>query len=207
MKSVVTGDGSITLYSENYQDHFHSKSGALEESFKKFVEPCNLKPGAVILDIGFGLGYNILEAIHSVKNIRVTSLEKDENVLKEVQNINVPEHLEKDYDTVKKAAKNLHYKDDDVEIEIVLGDAVETVKILKERFDAVFLDPFSPLKNPELWTISFFNDVKKLMKKNAVLATYSCARSVRENLKNAGFLIKDGPVVGRRGPSTLAINI
>lgn len=207
MKSVVTGDGSITLYSENYQDHFHSKSGALEESFKKFVEPCNLKPGAVILDIGFGLGYNILEAIHSVKKIRVTSLEKDENVLKEVQNINVPEHLEKDYDTVKKAAKNLRYKDDDVEIEIVLGDAVETVKILKERFDAVFLDPFSPLKNPELWTISFFNDVKKLMKKNAVLATYSCARSVRENLKNAGFLIKDGPVVGRRGPSTLAINI
>ncbi|MDP2906836.1 MAG: MnmC family methyltransferase [Nanoarchaeota archaeon] len=207
MKSVVTGDGSITLYSENYQDHFHSKSGALEESFKKFVEPCNLKPGAVILDIGFGLGYNILEAIHSVKNIRVTSLEKDENVLKEVQNINVPEHLEKDYDTVKKAAKNLHYKDDDVEIEIVLGDAVETVKILKERFDAVFLDPFSPLKNPELWTEEFFKDVKKLMKKDVVLATYSCARSVRENLKNAGFLIKDGPVVGRRGPSTLAINI
>lgn len=204
MERIITSDGSVTLYSKEYREYYHTKSGAIEEAFEKYVKPCNLKPGAVILDIGFGLGYNILAAMYSVKKIRIISLEKDENVLKEVQNINVPGNLETDYGIVKKAAKNLHYKDDDVEIEIVLGDAVETVKILKERFDAVFLDPFSPLKNPELWTEEFFRDVKSLMKKGAVLATYSYARAVRENLAKAGFIVKDGPIVGRRSPSIIA---
>ena len=68
----------------------------------------------------------------------------------------------------------------------------------------MFLDPFSPPKNPELWTESFFREVKKLMKPKAILATYSCARIVRDNLKKAGFIVKDGPIIGRRSPSTLA---
>ncbi len=148
-----------------------------------------------------------MAAIHSVKKISITALEKDKKILGEIQQLEVPENLKEDFEIIKKAAKDLYYKDEKVEIRIILGDAVETIKQLRQGFDAVFLDPFSQPKNPELWTISFFNDVKKLMKKNAVLATYSCARSVRENLKNAGFLIKDGPVVGRRGPSTLAINV
>lgn len=205
MKKLITKDGSTTLYSDEYQEYFHTKSGALEESFEKFVKPCNLKPGAKILDIGFGLGYNILAAICSVKNIKIVSLEKDESILKEVQELKTPEHLKKSYQIVQKAAKNLYYKDYDFEIRIILGDAVNTVKSLEERFDAVFLDPFSPSRNPKLWTVQFFKDVKKLMKKNAILATYSYARQVRENLNKAGFVVKDGPIVGRRSPSTLAV--
>jgi len=62
----------------------------------------------------------------------------------------------------------------------------------------------TPKKCPELWTFEFFSDIKKVMKKGGVLATYSCARSVRENLIQAGFHVKDGPCVGRWAPSTLA---
>jgi tRNA U34 5-methylaminomethyl-2-thiouridine-forming methyltransferase MnmC len=43
------------------------------------------------------------------------------------------------------------------------------------------------------------------MKPNSRLATYSCARVVRDNLKNAGFQIFDGPKLWRRGPSTIAV--
>ena len=43
------------------------------------------------------------------------------------------------------------------------------------------------------------------MKKESKLATYSCAGQVRRNLKEVGFKIKDGPCVGRRAPSTIAI--
>jgi tRNA U34 5-methylaminomethyl-2-thiouridine-forming methyltransferase MnmC len=45
------------------------------------------------------------------------------------------------------------------------------------------------------------------MEKGAILATYSCAGQVKRNLKEAGFEIKDGPVVGRRAPGTIAVNI
>ena len=44
------------------------------------------------------------------------------------------------------------------------------------------------------------------MNKNAILSTYSCAGIVRRNLKEAGFKVADGPIVGRRAPGTLAIN-
>jgi len=207
VNKFITDDGSTTLYSEEYQDYFHSKSGALEESFEKFVNPCNLKQGVKVLDICFGLGYNSLAAIHSVKEIEIIALEKDRKVLEEIQRLEVPKSLKEHFEIIKKAAEKLSYKDNDVEISIILGDAVETVKNLKDKFDAVFLDPFSPSRNPELWTLSFFKDVRKLMKKNAILTTYSYARKVRENLRKAGFEVKDGPVVGRRSPSTLAANL
>lgn len=206
MKKLLTKDGSTTFYSEEYQEYFHTQSGAIEESFKKFAEPCKLKPGSKVLDICFGLGYNSLAAIHSVKKLSIIALEKDKKVLEELQGLEVPEHLKKHFEIIKKAAKNLYYKDEDIEIKIILGDAIKTIKTLNKSFDAVFLDPFSTSKNPELWTISFLKDVKKLMKKNAMLATYSYARQVRENLKKVGFVVKDGPVIGRRSPSTLATN-
>ena len=207
MKKLITRDNSITLYSEKYKDYFHTKSGALEESFKKFVEPANLKIGAKILDIGFGLGYNSLAAIYSVKKLRIIALEKDKEVLESIQQLEVPDYLKNHFNIIKKTAKNLCCKDENVDIRIIMGDAVETVKTLNGSFDAVFLDPFPPSKNPELWTEDFFKDVKRLMKKNSVLATYSYARIVRENLNNTGFLVKDGPIIGRRSPSTLAVNI
>ena len=78
------------------------------------------------------------------------------------------------------------------------------IKNLNQKFDAVFLDPFSPKKCPELWTERFFKDIRKLMKQNSVLTTYSCAKITRNNLVNAGFNVKDGPSIGRRAPSTIA---
>jgi chorismate dehydratase len=196
---IKTKDSSVTLYSEKYSEHYHSTSGALEESLKKFIEPCNIKDNFLILDIGFGLGYNCLMALHNSK-VKIISLEKE--IVKEIQTIEVPDYLKKDYEKIKQAAKTLKYKD---EIRIILGSAESTIKKLNEKFDAVFLDPFSPKKNPELWTLEFFRDIYSLMKHNSILATYSCASLVRKNLKEAGFKVLDGPCIGRRSPSTIAI--
>jgi len=203
MKRVLTKDGSETLYSEDYKETYHSVTGAVEESFEKYVKPCKIKAGMRVLDICFGLGLNSLAALHTAKEISITALEKDRNVLS--QEVKVPEHLREDYKKIRTAAENLCYKDDKAEIKVLVGDARETIKQLNEKYDAVFLDPFSPPKNPELWTEEFFREIKKRMKKGAILATYSCARKVRSNLSKAGFEVKDGPCVGRRSPSTIAI--
>lgn len=204
MRRFITADGSTTLYSDKYKGYYHSKSGAIEEAFEKYAKPCNIKPGMVILDIGFGLGYNSLAALHVAQRISVIALEKDKEVLEELQNIEVPEYLKEEYEIVKEAAKNLFYKDKDREIRIFLGDATKTIRFLHETFDAVFLDPFSLSDNTELWALDFFQEIIKRMNKNSVLATYSCARMVRDNLRKAGFVVDDGPVVGDRRPSTLA---
>ena len=88
MKKVKTGDGTITLYSEEYDQPFHSKSGALEESEKKYIIPCKIKEGDLILDVGFGLGFNVAAALE--KNANVISLEKDEKLLEEIQELDFP---------------------------------------------------------------------------------------------------------------------
>lgn len=191
------------MFSEQYQEHFHTKSGAIEETFKKHAEPAQVKDGFKILDICFGIGYNTLAALHLAKNLKVVALENDRKVLKQMQEIQAPEYAE--YEKVKMAAKNLHYKNENFEINIILGDARETIKQAGTNFDAVFLDPFSPQTCPELWTVEFMVDICKVMKKNAILTTYSYARKVRDNLAAAGFDVRDGPIVGRRSPSTIAV--
>ncbi|MFC1741358.1 tRNA (5-methylaminomethyl-2-thiouridine)(34)-methyltransferase MnmD [Nanoarchaeota archaeon] len=93
----------------------------------------------------------------------------------------------------------------EVSVSLMMGDARETIKKLGDSsFDVVFLDPFSPAKCPELWTAEFFGEIYRVLRSGGVVATYSCARVVRENFRKARFDVTDGPVVGRRGPGTIA---
>ena len=215
MRKIITGDGSETVYNEDYDEYYHSKSGALEEAFEKYVKPCRIKELAKkgyvrVLDIGFGLGYNAIAAIDAALEeggeIEVFSFEKDpkfpektESLNPELENYYIIRKLE--YDPI---TKTYSYEAKNVLLRIKIGDAAQRIRELNLKFDAVFLDPFSPAKNPELWTSEFFSDIAKRMKKGAVLATYSYAKKIRENLKKSGFHVYDGPVVGRRSPCTLA---
>lgn len=205
MKKIITDDGSITYFNEKYEEHYHSVSGAEEEAVKKFAEPCSIKERdeVNILDICFGMGYNSAAALDCFKGrkINIIALENDKNIINQIQNI---DSNFSSYNIIKEAAKHLNYKDNKIEIKIILGDARETIKQLNQKFDIIFLDPFSPKKCPELWTEEFFKDIKSITKEQAILATYSCASSVRNNLKAEGFIVKDGPIVGRKSPGTIA---
>ena len=217
MEKVTTKDGSVTFYSKEYDENYHSISGAVEESVKKYIKPCQIenlaKKGKLsILDIGFGLGYNAITAIDYAEaanpnaEIKIVSFEKDKLLVEELKTLDTEL---KHYDIIKKLefdplTSSYRYEVKNIFLEIRIGNAEERIKKLIGKFDAVFLDPFSPKKNPELWTEDFFSEIKKRLNKDAILATYSCARVVRDNLKAAGFTVKDGPVVGRRAPSTLA---
>ncbi len=200
MEKVITNDSSATFRNKTYDECYHSTSGAIEEAFEKFAKPCKLKDGMKVLDICFGIGYNSLAAI-SLANVEIVGLENDKEILKKIDGVEVPEELKKSYEKIKQAAKTLNYQD---KIKIIVGDARKTIKSITEKFDAVFLDPFSPKKCPELWTAEFMNEIAKRMKPGSILATYSCAGVVRENLKSAGFKVEDGPCIGRRSPSTIA---
>lgn len=212
MKQVTTKDGSITFHSDEYDETYHSISGAVEEAFKKFVEPAidfiKGKDEVSILDVGFGLGYNSAVAIDKILEenlsceIEIVGIEKDEKILDKIKSL---QPIIKTYYVIKDTVKNqCYYNCEGIRIRILVCDAVKGIKKVKEKFDIILHDPFSPKKNPELWTESFFKELRKLIKKDGVLTTYSCARIVRDNLKKAGFKVSDGPCVGRRAPSTIA---
>ena len=104
-------------------------------------------------------------------------------------------------------SKTHKIKKNNIEINIIIGDAKETINNIHETFDAVFFDPFSPKKCPELWTLEIFQKINQLMKPGAILATYSCATHVRNKLKDVGFDVQDGPIFGRKSPATIAIKL
>lgn len=62
----TTRDGSSTLYSERYGQHYHNPNGALGESRHVFLRPLSLLPDMVvhrpltIFETGFGTGLNLL---------------------------------------------------------------------------------------------------------------------------------------------------
>ncbi|RMA81375.1 bifunctional tRNA (5-methylaminomethyl-2-thiouridine)(34)-methyltransferase MnmD/FAD-dependent 5-carboxymethylaminomethyl-2-thiouridine(34) oxidoreductase MnmC [Umboniibacter marinipuniceus] len=54
-------------------------------------------------------------------------------------------------------------------------------------FDAIMLDGFSPAKNPDMWSKEVMQQLAVLSHSNTTLATFSCARMVRDHLQSAGF--------------------
>jgi tRNA U34 5-methylaminomethyl-2-thiouridine-forming methyltransferase MnmC len=88
---------------------------------------------------------------------------------------------------------------------LIVGDALVEIPKISKKFDVIIFDPFSPKKQPELWTQEFFSEVSKLAKKGCVLTTYSCARVAKDGLTKAGFSVSNGPCIGRRAPSLIAV--
>jgi len=209
MKQIKTEDSSITFYNEEIEDHYHSKSGAREEAFEKHSKALNLKENSVIFDMFFGLGYNSAAALDLKDNLTIYCFENDKNILKQIPKIKADFkswNVIQEFITEFLKNNKTTYKKNNIKLIMLFGDARETIKKIKNKADFVFFDPFSPAKVPELWTEDFFKDIKNKLNKNAKLSTYSYARFVRNNLKNAGFKVIDGPIIGRRSPSTIAIN-
>lgn len=210
IEKVTTKDGSVTYHDSGFCETYHSTSGAKEEADKKYAETCGIasRDSVDILDICFGLGYNSAAAIDRFKGKRmsIVALEIYPGIIGEIKQLcKDKEYPFKCADIMRAVAEKNKYADKTVSVNLIMGDALTTIKPLRSAsFDVVFLDPFSPKRCPELWTEEFFREIYRVMRKQSMLATYSCAGVVRRNLKAAGFVVEDGPRVGRRSPSTVA---
>jgi len=214
IRKIITADNSESFLNEEVNETYHSQTGAVEEALKKYAQPCKIEEKAKsgelkILDVCFGLGYNSAMAIDiALKSnpqckIEIIGLEYDQKIIDKIQEVTPKINFFSHYKKLK--AQSLSFNHETVSVKIILGDARETVKQLQENyFDAIFFDPFSPKTAPEMWQTSFFKEMHRVLKKDGILATYSCARMVRENMAQAGLFYDNGPIVGRRGPGTIA---
>ncbi|MEK6963882.1 MAG: MnmC family methyltransferase [Nanoarchaeota archaeon] len=206
VETIKTKDGSSTFYNYTYQEHYHTLFGAREEALIKYVEPAKIKDrdNTVILDVCFGLGYNSAAALEQKKegaSMTIIGLEIDPAILKEIKNMDFPfSNKELFVEAIEKG----EVVKDRITLKIIVGDILNTIKTIKEKVDVVLFDPFSPKKQPELWTQDLFKTIFELMNPGGILTTYSCAKHIRESMKNAGFMVEDGPVFGRRAPGTVA---
>lgn len=217
---LLTQDGSYTFFSPEFAEAFHSKSGAKQEAEEKFVKPCQIAEKVQnhnsfhLLDICYGLGYNSAAALDTIYRInphcqvKLIALELEPHVPEQAIAHNLlkswPSFIV-DYLTI--LAKTKEVNQPQLEAKLLIGDARITLKQVKEsgfQADAIFLDPFSPPKCPQLWTVEFIELISSCLEAQGRLATYSCAASVRMALQLAGLNIGATRGVGRRSPGTVA---
>jgi len=90
-------------------------------------------------------------------------------------------------------------------LDVIAGDARDTLPLWAQRADAWYLDGFSPAKNPELWGEALLAEVARHTSAGGTLATYTAAGFVRRGLEAAGFSVSRTPGFGRKRHMTQAV--
>lgn len=212
---ISTGDGTATLFLREYDQAMHSDSGAYEESLLKHLYPSGVlelnEECINVLDVGFGLGYNVLALMHEFRlkgkrgKLNIISLEKERYLLEFMESIKFNDRRDEIYGFIKKVYSEGEGVLGNISLKILFGDGRNFISNMEGfKFHAVFQDPFSPSKNPEMWSVEYFTCIKNLMTERAVLTTYSSADQIRMAMIEAGLIVGPGPSVGRKREGTLA---
>ena len=87
-------------------------------------------------------------------------------------------------------------------LDLWFGDINETITQIACHnvgvVDSWYLDGFAPTKNPDMWHQGLYDNMAKLSKDNASLATFTAAGDVRRGLIKAGFVVKKVKGFGKK---------
>ena len=193
----------MTLYLPEWNEHYHSKHGAINEALHVFINAglryflaTSQKDRVSILEIGFGTGLNaLLTQLFSVENqlkINYTGIEAYPLGLSEIKQLNYPKILNIPLHYFLK----LH--------ETPWGSLVEiseTFRLEKRKqffseitdtqlFDIIYFDAFGARVQPELWTEIIFERMFAALKEGGILVTYAAKSSVRRAMLAVGFTVE-----------------
>ncbi len=188
----ITEDGSSTVYSECFKQHYHSIYGAKQESEHiyiglglKYIAPFFQEIN--IFEMGFGTGLNALlteKAANEYQlNIKYTTVEAYplEQAIYNSLSFDARHFHEASWSNVHAFSPNFQFKK--------LKMSIQDFDIA-DSFNLVYYDAFAPESQPELWTVDIFEKIAKSMCKGGVLMSYCCKKYVQRNLKKAGFTIE-----------------
>jgi tRNA U34 5-methylaminomethyl-2-thiouridine-forming methyltransferase MnmC len=219
-KLIVTGDGSHTVYSSRFDQHYHNPKGAVAESRYVFFEQTGLPDDLnkhdqiTILEIGFGTGLSLLLLMdyylnrngtakidyYSVEGFPLSS-EMAENFNYE-QHLNHPELspvLPSIFDNLSRGMNHFALSKN-ISLHLFNG-MFEDFKPDEEdaKVNYIFHDAFSPDVNPELWTGKVFKKIKNFSTDDAILSTYSASSKAQGALAWAGWKVtKARGALGKR---------
>ncbi len=214
-RPIETSDGSLTLFSESFQEACHSSAGARAETLLHYIQGCQVveRSGAHspfdVLEVGLGVGTGLLTTLEKFPpehSLRYLSLELDRELLVWFQE----EHPELGLTWTDNV---LQGRSGNAQIDILCGDARETLPAFLKSlpapsartFHAIYQDAFSPRRNPSLWTVEWFNLLREASAPSVILSTYSASTSVRKSLVAAGWGVLRGEPFGAKRASTRAV--
>lgn len=202
----------------DYDDIYHPRAGAREQARHVFLGGNGL-PGRwarrqrfVVLETGFGLGHNFLATWAAWRDdparcdrLWFVSVEKHPAVLDDLRRAHVlspwPALVRELLDAWPPATPDLHtiaLAEGRVMLRLAFGDATAWMPRLMLQADAIYLDGFSPARNPAMWSEPVLHRLRHLAAQDATLATWSVAQVVRSALQRAGFELQHRPGFDRK---------
>lgn len=185
----------------------------------------------VIAETGFGTGLNFLLVLDALikankqrkepLQLRFISVEKyplskqqlTQSLTALTQLQALAEQLISQYPEQPREKAQLSFLNNTVTLELIFADATEGFSQLlssqrhkkPQLVDAWFLDGFSPSKNPEMWKNELFEQITRLSKEQASLATFTVSGQVKRQLISAGFRIQKRRFSGKKSEILTAV--
>ncbi|MDZ7659591.1 tRNA (5-methylaminomethyl-2-thiouridine)(34)-methyltransferase MnmD [Fodinibius sp.] len=217
-KVVATRDGSHTIYSSQFDQHYHNPNGAVAESKHVFFEQSPLLDDIsnsnpiTILEVGFGTGLNLLllmdycQKLNPEAQINYYSIEGFPISEETARNLNYEQHLRH-----PSVADHLPTIFDDLsegmnEFSITSNISLYLFNGMFGNFnpnnlqaDYIFHDAFSPDVNSKLWTGDTFKTLASFSNDDVILTTYCAASKAQGAMAWAGWKVaKTQGALGKR---------
>jgi tRNA 5-methylaminomethyl-2-thiouridine biosynthesis bifunctional protein len=203
-----------TPRAERFDDVYFSKAGGLAEAEAVFLGGADLprawagKPRFALCELGFGTGVNVLAAWRAwiltrsphaklhISTIEAFPLAREDAAralaaFPELQPWS--ERLLERWPVRAAAPQRLWFPEDGFALTIHIGEAETILAGMTGRFDAWFLDGFSPARNPAMWTPALMSRIAALSAPSARVASFTVAGGVRRALEQAGFAVERKP--------------
>ncbi len=211
---VQTKDNSPTLYSEQFDQTYHSIYGAIQESEHVFIaNGLDIKKDLntiSIFEMGYGTGINAMLSMQYSqkysKDLVYVSIEKFP-VDSSIYSVFTFENHQMNSDL--KMLNDMPWTEKNIfphfQFTKLKGDLCDL--ILNQTFDVIFYDAFSPNAQPELWSIDIFQRMYRLLNTNGILVTYCAKGVIKRNLRDAGFQVDSKPGPPGKREMTVATKI
>jgi hypothetical protein len=222
---VELKNGVMSLRALEPRETFHPGIGPIEEasilhvSQQRIVERCQRAKNFCLWDVGLGAAANAITAIRALRTatfdqgqkIEIHSFDKTLSPLRfALENAQSLGYLLGYEELLEElASKQCVSINPHIQWTLHLGNFCENLK--EKSFpspDAIFYDPYSPIGNPEMWTLQHFSELFKKLPPDrpCLLSNYTRSTQIRVALLLAGFFVGIGCVIDMKAETTLASN-
>lgn len=210
MQIITTSDGSHTLLSEQFNEIYHSRHGAIQESEHVFLKAgleasLQQKKGEErirIFEVGFGTGLNALLTMLRAekKNLKVEyeTVELYPVPIEIIKQLNYPQQLNFAYcygpyhtmhlvrwDEWHELTPYFHFRK--------INTSLLEVTLTSGTIDLIYFDAFAPEHQPEMWSVEVFRKLYEALAPGGILMTYCSKGTVQRAMKEVGFSLEKLP--------------
>ena len=202
IEKLLTADGSHTLFSPEFNEIYHSRNGAIQESNHVFIQHGLAKVEADtirVFELGFGTGLNaflaFLFAENNGKQTHYEGVELYPVAIELAQSLNYADELEAgkykpefvqlhaaSWNETHRLGNNFTFRKNHV--------SVTDYQPAANDVDVIFFDAFAPDIQSDLWSEVMFRKKYAMLKEGGRLSTYCAKGNVRRAMQAAGFKVE-----------------